>query len=194
MENKLKYLTAAAILMLASSGQAGVMKCVDSKGNITFSDSGCASAKMGQHVYISPTNTTDNPYKRYEYNPEDQDGDYTYGASSSSGTGRQASHVNASQQLQARQYEDRQRIENDRRMANTNRNSNGRPLTRAQRGLPSTSYSAPMPPSAPPNITSCDGAGCWDSQGTRYNKGGGNTYFPSTGGSCQGIGGTMQCN
>lgn len=192
MENKLKYLTAAAILMLASSGQAGVMKCVDSKGNITFSDSGCASAKMGQHVYIAPTNTSDNPNKRDGYSAGESE--YNYGYGSTTRATRSSDNLNAAQQIQARRYEDRQRIENDSRMSNFNKGTNGRPLTRAQRGLPSTSYSAPMPPSAPPNITSCDGAGCWDSQGTRYNKGGGNTYFPSTGGSCQGIGGTMQCN
>ena len=57
-----------------------------------------------------------------------------------------------------------------------------------------SSYSVPAPASVPNNITNCDGAGCWGSNGTRYNKGAGNTYFPSTGGVCQNIGGQMQCN
>ena len=56
------------------------------------------------------------------------------------------------------------------------------------------SYSAPTPQRAPSSITNCDSAGCWGSDGTRYNKAAGNTYFPSTGGSCQNIGGQMQCN
>lgn len=56
------------------------------------------------------------------------------------------------------------------------------------------SYSAPMPQRAPSTITNCDSSGCWGSDGTRYNKGAGDTYFPSTGGSCQNIGGQMQCN
>lgn len=56
------------------------------------------------------------------------------------------------------------------------------------------SYSAPAPQRAPSSITNCDSAGCWGSDGTRYNKAAGNTYFPSTGGSCQSIGGQMQCN
>ena len=43
-------------------------------------------------------------------------------------------------------------------------------------------------------ITNCDGAGCWGSDGTRYNRGAGDTYFPSTGGVCQSVGGQMQCN
>lgn len=183
-----------AIFMLSSATQAGVMKCVDKKGNITFSDSGCASGKMGQHVYISPT--TESPNKRYEYSSDDQDVDYGYDTSfnNSTSTNRQAANVNSGQQAQARRYEDRQRLENDLRIANASRNNNGRPLTRKERGLPSSFYSAPMPPSPPPNITSCDGAGCWDNRGTRYNKGAGSTYFPSSGGSCQNIGGQMQCN
>lgn len=52
----------------------------------------------------------------------------------------------------------------------------------------------PMPTQSPPTIVNCDGAGCWDTGGTRYNKGAGETYFPSTGGVCQNIGGQMQCN
>ena len=51
-----------------------------------------------------------------------------------------------------------------------------------------------MPQRQPSTITNCDGAGCWGSDGTRYNRGAGDTYFPSTGGVCQGVGGQMQCN
>lgn len=58
----------------------------------------------------------------------------------------------------------------------------------------SNSYSAPMPQRQPSTITNCDVAGCWGSDGTRYNRGAGDTYFPTTGGSCQSIGGQMQCN
>ena len=56
------------------------------------------------------------------------------------------------------------------------------------------SYSAPMPQRQPSTITNCDSAGCWGSDGTRYNKAAGDTYFPTTGGSCQNVGGQMQCN
>lgn len=54
------------------------------------------------------------------------------------------------------------------------------------------SYSAPQ--RSPSTVNNCDSSGCWGSDGTRYNKGAGATYFPSTGGSCQYIGGQMQCN
>lgn len=77
-------------------------------------------------------------------------------------------------------------------------------LTRAQiEALASLETGQPMPSrassdkssaAAPRNMTNCDGSGCWDSNGTRYNKGAGNTYFPSGGGVCQNIGGQMQCN
>lgn len=42
-------------------------------------------------------------------------------------------------------------------------------------------------------ITSCDGGGCWDSRGQRYN-GSGPTMFRSDGKVCQHLGGSMQCN
>lgn len=56
------------------------------------------------------------------------------------------------------------------------------------------SYSVPAPQRTPSTITNCDSAGCWGTDGTRYNKGAGDTYFPSNGGSCQSIDGQMQCN
>lgn len=56
------------------------------------------------------------------------------------------------------------------------------------------SYSAPMPQRqpAPTHMTSCDGSGCWDNQGNRYNGNNG-TYY-NNGRVCRDIGGQMQCN
>lgn len=54
------------------------------------------------------------------------------------------------------------------------------------------SYSAPTAPAAPTHMTSCDGSGCWDNQGNRYNGNNG-TYF-NNGRVCRDIGGQMQCN
>jgi hypothetical protein len=56
------------------------------------------------------------------------------------------------------------------------------------------SYSAPMPQRQPStHMTSCDGSGCWDNQGNRYNRGAGDTYlfywYVS-----RDIGSQMQCN
>ena len=59
---------------------------------------------------------------------------------------------------------------------------------------PSYSIPAPIVAPTPTQIVNCDGAGCWGTDGTRYNKGAGNTYFPSTGGVCQNVGGQMNCS
>lgn len=67
--------------------------------------------------------------------------------------------------------------------------------TYSQQNNTEPTYSMPTSPAAAPvSIVNCDVAGCWDTNGTRYNKGAGDTYFPSTGGSCQNVGGQMQCN
>ena len=70
------------------------------------------------------------------------------------------------------------------------------------RTLPVNESSAPAPPkpkfipgpvrNPSPTITNCDGAGCWDSNGARYNRGGGNTYFGPNG-ACTGTAGGMVC-
>lgn len=44
------------------------------------------------------------------------------------------------------------------------------------------------------NISSCDAAGCVDTQGRRYNKGAGSTYFRSDGKACQQVGQQLHCN
>lgn len=74
-----------------------------------------------------------------------------------------------------------------------------RPRQSSPSNTPPSGAIQPQPPiSAPtrpqPNIiTNCDSGGCWDDVGNRYNRGGGNTHFPATGGSCQLIGGMMRC-
>lgn len=38
-----------------------------------------------------------------------------------------------------------------------------------------------------PNVVNCDAAGCWGTDGTRYNRGAGNTMFGSDGRTCQAV-------
>jgi len=57
---------------------------------------------------------------------------------------------------------------------------------------PVTAIPPAYPQPMPSVITNCDGAGCWDNLGGRYNKGAGNTYFGPSG-ACQSIGGMMHC-
>lgn len=54
-------------------------------------------------------------------------------------------------------------------------------------------YQAPAP--APTHITHCDGGGCYDNYGTRYNANGGGGYNSSANGRyCEDIGGQMLCH
>lgn len=55
-------------------------------------------------------------------------------------------------------------------------------------------YSAPASNSVS-SVTNCDGAGCWGTDGTRYNgTGNGQNFYDSQGRFCQNIGGQMQCH
>lgn len=51
---------------------------------------------------------------------------------------------------------------------------------------------APIPAPRPSAIIGCNGGGCWDDLGNRYNGGSGGTYFGPNG-VCQLVGGMMQC-
>ncbi|MDO5288517.1 MAG: DUF4124 domain-containing protein [Pseudomonadota bacterium] len=42
-----------------------------------------------------------------------------------------------------------------------------------------------------PTLTNCDQGGCWGTDGTRYNRGAGNTFFSSKGGTCTAINGNQ---
>ena len=55
-----------------------------------------------------------------------------------------------------------------------------------------TPHIAITPPTAPTFTGSCDSAGCWGSDGTRYNAIGGSLVRPD-GRMCQNVGGVMQC-
>jgi hypothetical protein len=44
-----------------------------------------------------------------------------------------------------------------------------------------------------PTIASCDSSGCWDTNGARYNRAAGNTFFGPNGVACTGTPGAMVC-
>ena len=52
----------------------------------------------------------------------------------------------------------------------------------------------PPPPKGPGIITNCDGAGCWDTNGQRYNSAAGGNFHRQDGRFCQQMGNLMQCN
>jgi len=142
-------------------------KWVDSKGKVTYSSKPPPSGVKQQKIEtIRSLGTPPPPQRTYE--PK------VIRKSSSNDSGLQSS--------------------NSAMNANQNSTSGTDPNTTNMNTNKIRSYSAPVTPKAPTVITNCDPAGCWGSDGTRYNKGAGDTYFPSTGGSCQNIGGQMQCN
>lgn len=198
-----------ALMVVAPTLQAQVYKCTDPKtGNLTFSDGACASSHRVATVHLQPANSMDSTEdRRAAYQLEEQQ----YEAQKSSYSQNYYSQSDNSQQNNARRYESNIERQNELRMIVPYAGSGGR-LTAAQlrarsrlMGVDSpeperqSSYSTrtrtpPPPPPSPSVITNCDGAGCWDNQGTRYNKAAGDTYFRSTGGICQAGGGQMNCN
>lgn len=123
-----------------------------------------ANPEVDPNQYISRTNN--NPQYAIDYSEQDK-----YYRASQENNNREISYYN-------------------------NQNNNVAYSTNASNSYETStnSYSVPAPQRVPSTITSCDDAGCWGSDGTRYNRGAGDTYFPSTGGVCQGAGGQMQCN
>ena len=72
------------------------------------------------------------------------------------------------------------------------------PGTTVSGGASSSSVpmSAVSPASNFPQVTSCDRAGCWGTDGTRYTRGAGNIMFGSNGKTCQSLapGAPLSCN
>lgn len=65
---------------------------------------------------------------------------------------------------------------------------------RSSAPLIDTHPTPPMPPKGPSIVTNCDGAGCWDTNGQRYNNAAGGNFFRQDGRFCQQIGNQFQCN
>lgn len=178
---------------------AQVFKCVDAAtGKTTFSDRGCSTGDNASAVSIRSANSIDgSQYRQQAVAPERY-----RTAVDPVQSGARVSVVGESNDAE------RERIRRCKQASTPYSESRG--LTASQLAataqfcagvsvaLPvesqSTSLSAPPAPASPPVITNCDPAGCWDSNGVRYNKGAGDTYFPTSGGSaCQRINGNFSC-
>lgn len=176
-------------------------KWVDKNGVTAYSATPppvSAKKKAKVSTYAAASGTGRSNGNSSNYYGGSQSTDYSYSTPKNTNYSNQFSGLDA--QLR---YEQRKKESQDRQdlIGSIKPDSKGR-YTAAQRqalaGLDNgqssqSNYSAPIQ-RAPSNITNCDSTGCWGSDGTRYNKGAGSTYFPSTGGSCQSIGGQMQCN
>lgn len=200
-------ITTFILLCIPVNLYAGVYKWVDAKGNVTYSSKPPPNGAKRQPIEtIRSLNTTQNRATNEPYEFKSNSSIPTTYRSASDTYYRPAYKATTPQ----RTPEDealRQKIIQE---ASTpikgarGLTANQRNTLAAMSGVnvssgdsysnSNSSYSAPMTQRQPSTITNCDGAGCWGSDGTRYNRGAGDTYFPSTGGICQGVGGQMQCN
>ena len=164
-----------------------IYKWVDKQGTVTYSKKKPPQGIQEQKIdTLRSLGTTPPPQRTYSQNTRNSDQEQNYNSQSRQPT------------RSAEQEAERQALL---KSASTPY-SGARGLTASQRDTLSTlnggdnsnggySNSSQRQSST---VTNCDGAGCWGSDGTRYNRGAGNTYFPSNGGSCQDVGGQMQCN
>ncbi|WP_336020686.1 DUF4124 domain-containing protein [Acinetobacter bereziniae] len=198
-------ITAFILFCIPINLYAGVYKWVDAKGNVTYSSKPPPTGAKQQKIEtIRSLGSAPVPQGKYSHNNRNS-AQQSYQAQNYS---RQTYNQ---PQLPTRSAEDealRQKIIQE--ASTPYKGTGGRLTANQQRTLAAmngvnvssgdsysnsnSSYSAPMPQRQPSTITNCDGSGCWGSDGTRYNRGAGDTYFPSTGGVCQGVGGQMQCN
>ncbi len=185
---------AALAVLLPCYASAQVYKCVDANGKTTFSDQGCATGHAGSAISIKPANSSDSSQYR------SQQPTYSQPEIGQQPGGTRVTVVGADNDAE------RQRKKLCKEASTPHKGAHG--LTAAQRAHAAqlcAGISLPIPeprtapapapaPAAPPVITNCDSAGCWDTNAVRYNRGAGTTHVPATGGpACQLINGQMIC-
>lgn len=192
----LKLLLTCSISLSVTQAYAQLYKCVGPNGEITFTKHGCNTASQTQKIEVGTVNSQDSSAARRNINEYQQKRSMQ----------RQAPRVTVVGDTS--EAERRQR-ELCRAATTPHKGAQNRQLTAAQRataaaacggrsGISNYDYSGDTggygASPAPSHMTNCDGAGCWDNQGNRYNKGAGSTYFRNDGRVCQHVGGMMQCN
>lgn len=193
-----------AALLLPAIAFSQVYKCVDASGKTTFSDQGCAENNSATTVELGHINTQDS--SQYQQRILDDRLERS----------QPKKQVRVTVVGDGREEEKQAKARNDLcKEANTPyKGAQNRQLTIRQRDMAAAcaaggsaqdimnisikhKLSAPAPelaPAAAAHLTSCNGAGCWDNQGQRYNNGAGATHIRQDGRVCQYIGNQMQCN
>lgn len=183
MLKKIVFIGAALSICLPQVHAKNYYKWVDSKGKVTYSSKPPpAGAKQQKIETLRSLGSAPAPQRAY--------------TQSARNTAQQSySSQNYARQSYNPPRQPERSAEQQRLMAEASKPIPGaRGLTASQRNAMAGLSNNTNNPAPPSSITNCDSSGCWGSDGTRYNKGAGNTYFPSTGGSCQNVGGQMQCN
>ncbi|MDN5623906.1 MAG: DUF4124 domain-containing protein [Acinetobacter sp.] len=198
-------ITTFILLCIPVNLYAGVYKWVDAKGNVTYSSKPPPTGAKQQEIEtIRSLGSTPAPQRTYsQSNRNSAQQSYqsqNYSRQTYNSQPRQPTRSTEDEALRQKIIQEASTpIKGARGLTANQRNtlaamsgvnvSSGDSYSNSN-----SSYSAPMTQRQPSTITNCDGAGCWGSDGTRYNRGAGDTYFPSTGGVCQNVGGQMQCN
>lgn len=158
--------------------QAQIVKCTKPDGSIELSDRPCANGKNSR-VYVRPTNEVSGEYHRRLAVEQRIQARQQYEAEVRAAS-RAASQAQADEDAKAdREY---QRQLND---ANAKAQEDARRAARRQAARANQ----------PSSLVNCDGAGCWDTSGRRYNSAAGDgNFFRQDGRFCQTIGSQVQCN
>ena len=211
---KIKLLCAATLLacLLPSLSYAQLYKCVGADGKITFTKHGCSTDSEIEAIRLGSVNTQDNSEVRREIVEREFERNLQAGQ-----TKQTRVAVVADPRIAERQNKGR----NDlcREADTPYKGAQNRQLTARQRAMSSacgsgasiadiervslehkqaaatSRSSAPLGAPTPTHVTNCDGAGCWDNQGNRYNHGTGPTHIRQDGRVCHDTGaGQMICN
>lgn len=189
--------------LLPALSYAQLYKCVGTDGSITFTKHGCSTSSEMEAVRLGSVNTQDNSKVRSKIVEREFE------------QSQQPAKTRMTVVADPRIAERQNKVRNDLcREANTPyKGAQNRQLTARQRAMSSACGSgasmadiervslehkkaaAASRQSAPAHITNCDGAGCWDTQGNRYNRGAGPTHIRQDGRVCHDTGGgQMLCN
>lgn len=198
-------ITTFILLCIPVNLYAGVYKWVDAKGNVTYSSKPPPTGAKQQKIEtIRSLGSVPSPQRTYSQSNRNSAQQSYQLQNYSRQTYNQPQQPTRSAEDEALRQKIIQEASTPYKGAGGRLTANQQRTLAAMNGVnvssgdsyssSNSSYSAPMTQRQPSTITNCDGAGCWGSDGTRYNRGAGDTYFPSTGGSCQNVGGQMQCN
>src|SRR5690554_6644764 len=200
--------------LMACPVLAGVYKCVDEQGKVIFTDSACSTNTTITKVEINVANTLDSSTVRKEIHErqiKEEFEQYQQPERRSRVTVLKddTKDINSNK----RSMDRARRVACDEAITPYKASPNGQ-LTKRQRAMASAcsqgaSFNeverisnehkqyAPTPSSAPgipAIITNCDGTGCWDTQGNRYNNADGGNAYRQDGAFCQQIGNGFVCN
>lgn len=202
---RIKLLCRAVLLtcLLPALSYAQLYKCVGSDGSITFTKHGCSTSSEVEAVRLGSVNTQDNSEVRSKIVEREFE------------RSLQPTQTRVTVVADPRIADRQNKARNDlcREASTPYKGAQDRQLTARQRAMSSACGSgasiadiervslehkkaaAASRAAAPTHITNCDGAGCWDNQGNRYNHGAGPTHIRQDGRVCQDTGGgQMLCN